>query len=224
MNVVNTNKEENKYLTYEEVKEKAESYSDDYPHYGFITSIADSSHSAAIRTRKSIDSWCNDGKGYLKPVIWDLEKIPEEHRKLLKDYTNLFDRVNLNRYRLLSRLLYIYQTEVGWGKDVYEFKPQSDVFTVTNNMKIERLNDTFNIFKSLKYPNEVLDDMFSYEYGEQPWGGRMNVFRIILNEDIFYSYLSGSEYLFNYSEIEKEYDKKTKQLLKDFFPNVNTGR
>ena len=223
MNTVNSNNKKIKYLTYKDAVERYEKIKKDYHRYGFTESMADSSHSDAIRIRKRIDRERvnDDGKIYIDDsVIRDLEKIPEEHRKLLKDYTNLFDKANPNRYKLLSRLLYICKEEVGWGNDVHESSILRYEFLVTYNMKIQRLNDTFNIFKSLKYPNRVLDNMFSYE---DEGGCIMNVFRILLNESFFYSYLANRKYLFASSEIEK-YDKKTKQLLKDFFPNVNTGR
>lgn len=221
MNTVNnTNNEKIKYLTYEDIEERWKKIGSDYATYTHLLNSYDREPENIsmdiLILRYMVDIWDRE------IVVEKLRTLPKEYLKLFSDFTNLFDKNNSNRYKLLNRLITIYFDKVVNKKNPYKFSDNYDRL-VDNEEKIQRLNNTFDIFKLLRYPDMVLNHMFNSELKFLN-SKYFNVCQILLNEDIFYNFLLSAPHLFSNSPSEKKYDEKTRQLLNDFFPNVNTGR
>ncbi|MBD5405687.1 hypothetical protein HDR59_04030 [bacterium] len=185
MNTVNTNKEEVKYLTFDEIKEEFKK-EQKYVSFSF-EKMRDKDYIAEV-DNLNIDI-----------IILKLIQLSEYGNdiKLFHDYSSLFNDKNENKRRLLSRLLAVCENRV--------YSPNT--IHVDYEKKMELLRKSFDVFDSLDTPNLILNSIFDYEY---KYPTVVNVFDILLNKKEFLKYLL---FFSDYKKQNPKYNKFLKDFF-----------
>ena len=185
MNTVNTNKEEVKYLTFDEIKEE---YKKEKHYVSFsFEKMRDKDYIAEV-DNLNIDV-----------IILKLIQLSEYGNdiKLFHDYSSLFNDKNENKRKLLSRLLAVCENRV--------YSPNT--IHVDYEEKMELLRKSFDVFDSLDTPNLILNSIFDYEY---KYPTVVNVFDILLNKKEFLKYLL---FFSDYKKQNPKYNKFLKDFF-----------
>ena len=185
MNTVNTNKEEVKYLTFDEIKEEFKN-EQHYVSFSF-EKMRDKDYIAEV-DNLNIDV-----------IILKLIQLSEYGNdiKLFHDYSSLFNDKNENKRKLLSRLLAVCENRV--------YSPNT--IHVDYEEKMELLRKSFEVFDSLDTPNLILNSIFDYEY---KYPTVVNVFDILLNKKEFLKYLL---FFSDYKKQNPKYNKFLKDFF-----------
>ncbi|MBD5405929.1 hypothetical protein HDR59_05275 [bacterium] len=188
----------NTYLTIEDVREKLNSTKDTF--YICFDDISNDIEEK-LRFLYQIDTQSTS------KTTEKLSQLPDEDVKFLNNFVNLFDKDNPDRYKLLRRLIYIYENEVR------DYDNHTKI-PVSQNKKL--LEKSFDIFKSLENSDIFLNKIFAYEKeGTKRYIYGAPVSDILLNEHTLLSFLL--DYL-------KSENTENNQIIKNFFPNINNQR
>ena len=183
-----------------------------------------------------------------QPVDTTIEKLlhlPDRYVSLLENFTNLFNKSNPNRYKLLNRLVDICENDITCeyynSKDPKVQHMDLDKSGGNTDLKRELLQKSYNIFKRLENREAILNAMFNNEIKDYTYEHEYE--HEINNYESSYSRetIKKSEYidmfvtncLLNERELlrflrdfleRKEYPEY-KEIVKRFYPNLkNNGR
>lgn len=199
-----------KYFTYKDIENKYEQAKDVPFDYRFSSSV--------LRNhllRKTVDNTNRN------TTIHNLLSLPEEHVKFLKGYIDIFSKNNTNKYALLNRLITIYTDTVILDKhtDPTIVRKADKYVELDLSQKMTILNDSLDIFKSLRNPDMLLNAIFAAEDAEYY---SHNAFTLLLNEKYLLQFLLANKYLLDPKELRKE-NKRYNKINKDFFKNMKTN-
>lgn len=182
-----------------------------------------------------------------QPVDVTIEKLlslPEDDVEFLASFTNIFDKNNPDRYKLLNRLIDICENDIVGEYHDYESRNVQHV-ELTDDRKWELLQKSFDIFKRLRNRDAILTCMFYEEiacredierYGDgvddEYNGSYCDVEERISKTK--YDNMAVTDYLLNERHLlsflrdflkDRKKDSEYKHIIKKFFPNIkNKGR
>ncbi|MBD5405669.1 hypothetical protein HDR59_03930 [bacterium] len=242
MNTVekNTNKSKVKYLTYKDIEKMYISVRHPLKGKNIIT------YSYKYKNEQSIARRISEVDNQPLDVIVDkLLQLPDRYVSLLENFTNLFNKSNPNRYKLLNRLVDICENDITCeyynSKDPKVQHMDLDKSGGNTDLKRELLQKSYNIFKRLENREAILNAMFNNEIRDYTYEHEYEY--EINNYESSYSRetIKKSEYidmfvtncLLNERELlrflrdfleRKEYPEY-KEIVKRFYPNLkNNGR